>query len=636
MLSKRLSLIIISIILGLAILVGGITAIVVTRPNSDAATNEVRLFNTNLFQDGNTINKENAMKLADLFNNTSLVLNWQQLCDINNGSPIVFPMGTVPGTNTPIYWEVVYKNGDYITVWMTQSYLNEFYKATAGVIDSTNLALLREHIDPSYLQVGQYTAEVNYSRSVIRDLTEAIYLDLIDTDAYPILSTLVKSPQEANQTYQQGDSTYNIPTPFEVSINNSGFGGSTTTVYYSHHNGLQNQTNLDTSYVSLDWDGSAYNDKFWIPSFYEVYNTSTIEGEDEGYCFNGGYWNFSSIDDLSYVNNCLIGETNLSSCWLRSLTNSAVSYVITLSNNGDIGSVIASQVRGIRPAAHLSLSALAPSVSIEYNSTMGTITGAGRYALGSIATLTATPFSTNRFVSWTDSEGHILSTNPVYSFTVTEDITITANFADWISVVAAGGTVTTNRYLNQSTFTGIITLQPQTGQYIHEFSFDGSTYYTIDSWSALVTIGVPFCGNITYSASTSGIVGFTFNYMVMSYFDSNDTINLYLRLSNTPYESLKTYSSVTGISVTATYGGSVTLIGNNFEEMADTDLVTCVAKICVPNYKFTGWYNTNDMNKCLSQSESTNFTKAQIEDSQIVAVFEPINNGNISDDINNV
>ena len=182
---------------------------------------------------------------------------------------------------------------------------------------------------------------------------------------------------------------------------------------------------------------------------------------------------------------------------------------------------------------------------------------------------------------------------------------------------------------------GSVSIIPQTNYYIKSFSFDGITYYTIDSWECLATISVPFCSNIKYTASMNGMVGFTFNNLYIPYFNTN-TINLYLQLDTTPYTNLKTTSSVTGVAVTATYGGSVTLIGNDLENMQDSDYITCVAKVCVQNYEFVGWYNANDMDTCLSTYESTNFTKEEVENSQIVAVFEPVNNNNnVSSDIDN-
>ena len=57
----------------------------------------------------------------------------------------------------------------------------------------------------------------------------------------------------------------------------------------------------------------------------------------------------------------------------------------------------------------------------------GIITGAGFYANGATCTLTATPYETYEFVSWTH-DGNVISTDPTYSFIVTEDAEYQAHF----------------------------------------------------------------------------------------------------------------------------------------------------------------------------------------------------------------
>ena len=61
------------------------------------------------------------------------------------------------------------------------------------------------------------------------------------------------------------------------------------------------------------------------------------------------------------------------------------------------------------------------------NSSYGTISGDGSYDYGTSCTITATPNSGYRFVKWTKN-GNQVSTNPSYSFTVTENATYTAVF----------------------------------------------------------------------------------------------------------------------------------------------------------------------------------------------------------------
>lgn len=72
------------------------------------------------------------------------------------------------------------------------------------------------------------------------------------------------------------------------------------------------------------------------------------------------------------------------------------------------------------------------SRDIKYNVSAtaenGTVTGAGKYKEGTTATLTATPDARYDFVNWTKG-GIEVSTDATYSFEVTEDVELVANFS---------------------------------------------------------------------------------------------------------------------------------------------------------------------------------------------------------------
>ena len=63
------------------------------------------------------------------------------------------------------------------------------------------------------------------------------------------------------------------------------------------------------------------------------------------------------------------------------------------------------------------------------NNAWGTVTGGGTYNSGATCTLTATPASGYEFLKWTKN-GAVVSTNPSYSFTVTENASYTAVFGE--------------------------------------------------------------------------------------------------------------------------------------------------------------------------------------------------------------
>ena len=81
-------------------------------------------------------------------------------------------------------------------------------------------------------------------------------------------------------------------------------------------------------------------------------------------------------------------------------------------------------------AAFTLLAAVAPTFTIAANESpvgTGTITGAGAYPQGAVASLVATPNPGYGFVDWTEG-GITVSTSATYTFTVSADRTLVANF----------------------------------------------------------------------------------------------------------------------------------------------------------------------------------------------------------------
>ena len=70
---------------------------------------------------------------------------------------------------------------------------------------------------------------------------------------------------------------------------------------------------------------------------------------------------------------------------------------------------------------------LKENYSVSASATNGTVTGTGTYQEGATATLTATPDEGYKFVNWT-KDGVEVSTEATYSFPVTENVELVANF----------------------------------------------------------------------------------------------------------------------------------------------------------------------------------------------------------------
>ena len=63
----------------------------------------------------------------------------------------------------------------------------------------------------------------------------------------------------------------------------------------------------------------------------------------------------------------------------------------------------------------------------------------GTYNDGSSISITASPDTGYGFVNWTDSSGNELSTNPTYTFNITSDTTITANYEELLFYLHSNG-----------------------------------------------------------------------------------------------------------------------------------------------------------------------------------------------------
>ena len=393
--------------------------------------------------------------------------------------------------------------------------------------------------------------------------------------------------------------------------------------------------NYANKYFGDYGNGTWKNDYLWLPSLTE---TGVISGTT-------GMW------DLSVAER----SNGTGSSWSRSAYRNDSRYTYGLSSfgNNNLFNYV-SYSYAVRPALHLNLTSVydilpKSTITVNYNSSQGTVTGAGEYITGDTAALTATPNPNYRFVSWTNSAGEILSTNPTYTFEVTDDTTITANFeawTDWLTITADASTVTANKYLNQQSLMANVTLMPQSGYYISEFSFDNVNFYPIEYRSAILDSDFDFALSVQYTASNnSNYVTLTLNTILMSYFDTNNTINLYLHLTTTPYTDLTTGGSVNGVAVSVALQNenSTTLAAvgeariTGYSTLDGIDSVH-VSALAYKGFSFVGWQVDGEF---LTSDGSTLYTAISdiplslVQNKQLIAVFTSQDNSNINNDTNN-
>ena len=137
----------------------------------------------------------------------------------------------------------------------------------------------------------------------------------------------------------------------------------------------------------------------------------------------------------------------------------------------------------------------------------GTVTGGGTYAQGSTCTLRATANSGYFFVNWTKN-GTAVSTNPNYSFTVTDNASYVANFEpvpeEYTITVNAdpanGGTVSGGGTYPEGS-TCVISAMPNTGYVFENWTINGSEVSTDPTYSFIVSRDAIYVAHFTQSTN---------------------------------------------------------------------------------------------------------------------------------------
>ena len=235
-----------------------------------------------------------------------------------------------------------------------------------------------------------------------------------------------------------------------------------------------------------------------------------------------------------------------------------------------------------------------------------------------------------------------LTTEVTNNTTVTnsDDHTLYAKWLTWLTVNVTG-TSTTVGYestINEVSRDAKVYVMPSAGQYISRFSFDNVTYFDV-AYTKYDITNLDMAISATYTATmASNVFMIEWEFIYPDYFENSGAITLYLVTTNTQYSGLRAGggAGVSGVAVSATKGGSVTILGDSYDDLEDEDIITVKADICLVGYKFDGWYYADNLSNCLSMEMSEKFKKSDVYQSQLVAVFSPIeDNTSINQDTSN-
>ena len=126
--------------------------------------------------------------------------------------------------------------------------------------------------------------------------------------------------------------------------------------------------------------------------------------------------------------------------------------------------------------------------------TIGTVTGADTYNYYATCTVEATPATGYHFVSWTTATGAEVSTDNPYSFMVTEDVDLIANFELDTKVITVTVAPTTTPAISQLVVAGLVDIDVDIDV---EYQFDDNHqvelyYYTMCTLTATPSLGYHF------------------------------------------------------------------------------------------------------------------------------------------------
>ena len=206
--------------------------------------------------------------------------------------------------------------------------------------------------------------------------------------------------------------------------------------------------------------------------------------------------------------------------------------------------------------------------------TMGTVTGAGEYAEGKTATLTANPNTGYKFVNWSNGE----TANPL-KLTVTENVEITANFAAIppmtcaeAAATASGETVVLNPFdvVYVVKDAGYIYIKDESGfNLIYDFNLDDKLKAG-DHVEGFVGVSSPYNGLPELKASVSYneltvTPGTAPEPTLFTEVPTKSDINKYVKFENVTLTADAIFTTSSATNATMVVNGTNVTLRNNFK-----------------------------------------------------------------------
>lgn len=275
----------------------------------------------------------------------------------------------------------------------------------------------------------------------------------------------------------------------------------------------------------------------------------------------------------------------------------------------------------------------------------GVVTGAGAFAQGSVATVTATPNTGFTFVNWTVN-GTAVSTSSSYQFTIAGNSALVANFAaipagNFAVVlssapVAGGATTGSGAYASGSTVT--VTATPTTGYTFRNWTENGTIVSTSSSYQFTLTgnrtlvanytvipasqlalvlssnpvIGGSTSGSGSYSSGTSvtAVASPNSGYSFINWTENGNPVSTsasYTFAITTNRTLVANFALITYTLTTNAVNGTVAKNPN--AATYNSGAVVQLTATANPGYTFTGWSgdatgNTNPLNVTMNANKN--------------------------------
>ena len=420
----------------------------------------------------------------------------------------------------------------------------------------------------------------DYQTSYIRE--ETIDLFQAHLQEYPVLDSIIVTPYEVSSQYQEAQQEQ-----------------------YTY-SGVSSEKGL------LPFSDDV-EDIYWVPSFYELFSFWGLDNNDRGF-----------------------STTLTNNCWTRSGSTQTISgitalWAICFDNTNSVTSQEASVSRyGVRPACHISLSALAKnattSISVETSdASQGSVSGGGEYdtSYSGNTTISATAINGYIFDYWQDSSGNRFYENP-YTFPVTQSETYTAYFRlpqITITSSTSGSEIasTSTEKLDLSTR---YTLTFNSNRYIFAIQLNGGAEQRLESINGALGVDSS-CLGITYLTNPTG------SQLHLEIFNIQVDVTINLIFVDIPQSYTPSTGGVNleGVALQVSGGN-----GSNLEAVGEAritgyttteNLTTIhVSAVATSGYYFVRW-ETNDDTDLSQYGSSADIPYNLVEGKILTAVFAP-------------